>query len=111
MNLKTNLIRNLWGLGIRDRALSTKVAATLSINDPIEEETMPRYCPRRYYPVHIGQTFDNRFLIIAKLGYGTSSTVWLARDIQNKCRRSYDSICLLLLLISKQDGHGEQTFS
>ncbi|OJD10516.1 CMGC/SRPK protein kinase [Emergomyces pasteurianus Ep9510] len=44
----------------------------------IEEETLPFYHKKRYYPVKIGQTFNSRYRIIAKLGYGAYSTVWLA---------------------------------
>ncbi|KAL2010521.1 hypothetical protein VTN00DRAFT_6328 [Thermoascus crustaceus] len=47
---------------------------------PLEEEHTPHYNPRQYYPVEIGQVLGKRYEIILKLGYGTSSTVWLARD-------------------------------
>lgn len=47
---------------------------------PLEEEHTPHYNPRQIYPVEIGQVLGKRYEIILKLGYGTSSTVWLARD-------------------------------
>lgn len=47
---------------------------------PIEEETLSRYDKKRYYPVKIGAVFHDRYTILAKLGYGAYSTVWLARD-------------------------------
>ncbi|KAL3469924.1 kinase-like protein [Aspergillus californicus] len=47
----------------------------------IEEERAPCYLPRHYYPVRLHQTLNNRYQIAAKLGWGTSSTVWLARDL------------------------------
>ncbi len=47
---------------------------------PIEEQTLPLYRQKRYYPVKIGNFFNTRYQIIAKLGYGAYSTVWLARD-------------------------------
>ena len=46
----------------------------------IEEQALPFYHRKRYYPIKIGQTFNNRYQIIAKLGYGAYSTVWLAWD-------------------------------
>ncbi|KAJ5578133.1 protein kinase [Penicillium hispanicum] len=49
-------------------------------NQAIEEQTLPFYHRKCYYPVKIGQTFNNRYRIIAKLGYGAYSTVWLAWD-------------------------------
>lgn len=53
---------------------------TASCVGMIEEQTLPFYHERRYYPVKIGQTFRNKYRIIAKLGYGAYSTVWLAWD-------------------------------
>ena len=50
----------------------------------IEEQTLPFYHQRRYYPVKIGQIFNTRYRIITKLGYGAYSTVWLAWD-QRSC--------------------------
>lgn len=47
---------------------------------PIEEQTLPFYHERHYYPVRIGEIFKNRYSIIAKLGYGAYSTVWLGWD-------------------------------
>jgi hypothetical protein len=47
-----------------------------------EEERYSGYEPHRYYPVHLGQTFASRYRVVAKLGYGTTSTVWLARDLE-----------------------------
>ncbi len=36
-----------------------------------------------YHPVHLGDFFkDGRYKILHKLGFGSFSTVWLARDIQ-----------------------------
>lgn len=46
----------------------------------IEEETLPLFYQKRYYPVKIGDIFKQQYRIIAKLGYGAYSTVWLARD-------------------------------
>lgn len=46
----------------------------------VEEQTLPLYQQKRYYPVKIGEVFNGRYRILAKLGYGAYSTVWLARD-------------------------------
>jgi hypothetical protein len=35
--------------------------------------------PPRFYPARLGEVFQNRYQIMAKLGFGTSSTSWLAR--------------------------------
>lgn len=47
---------------------------------PVEEQTLPLYHQKHYYPVKLGDVFNGRYRIIAKLGYGAYSTVWLARD-------------------------------
>ncbi|KAJ5796120.1 protein kinase [Penicillium psychrosexuale] len=57
----------------------------------IEEQTLPSYHKKYYYPVKIGQVFNDRYRIIAKLGYGAYSTVWLARD-----ERSYPTRIVLI---------------
>ncbi|KAL4892650.1 protein kinase [Aspergillus ambiguus] len=49
-------------------------------NQVIEEQTLPFYHLKHYYPVRIGHIFNNRYRIIANLGYGAHSTVWLAWD-------------------------------
>jgi len=52
----------------------------------VEEETIRGYKAEHYYPVHIGEIFNNHYQTIGKLGYGSASTVWLCRDqrVQNK---------------------------
>jgi len=55
---------------------------SLPASEKIEEETIPGYVATRYYPVRIGQIFRNRYQVVGKLGYGITSTVWLARDIE-----------------------------
>ncbi|KAI9043636.1 kinase domain protein [Aspergillus affinis] len=47
----------------------------------VEEETIPTYRPERFYPAHIGEVFNRRYQIVGKLGYGSSATVWLCRDL------------------------------
>lgn len=58
--------------------------------DAREEETLPRYDPQKFYPVSIGQTFDERYKVVAKLGFGGQSTIWLAQDVQ----RFVDKSCV-----------------
>lgn len=50
--------------------------------EKIEEELFPNYHASRYYPVLIGQILRDRYQIVGKLGFGASSTVWLARDLE-----------------------------
>lgn len=41
---------------------------------------MPGYDPRRFLAVNPGDLLNNRYNVVTKLGWGTSSTVWLAQD-------------------------------
>lgn len=44
-------------------------------------ENLDQYCgPGGFHPVTIGNVFAQRYEVLHKLGYGGSSTVWLARD-------------------------------
>lgn len=49
---------------------------------PIEEETIPGYDPKRFIPVNPGDILNNRYKVVAQVGYGSTSTVWLAQDIR-----------------------------
>ncbi|KAI1427221.1 kinase-like domain-containing protein [Xylaria sp. FL1777] len=69
----------------------------LSISEPIEEETIPDYKADRFYPVRLGEVFKSRYQAVAKLGFGTASTIWLCRDLEE------DSLLTLKICIKEQD--------
>jgi hypothetical protein len=54
----------------------------LDTSEKIEEEGLPFYVAERYYPVYVGAIFAGRYQVVSKLGYGTSSTAWLCRNLQ-----------------------------
>lgn len=47
----------------------------------VEEERLPEYNLEHFFPVNPGDLLHNRYEVIAKLGWGRYSTVWLARDM------------------------------
>ncbi|PWY89710.1 kinase-like protein [Aspergillus sclerotioniger CBS 115572] len=48
---------------------------------PIEDvEKLERYREGGYHPVAIGDRFHGRYRVVHKLGHGSYSTIWLARD-------------------------------
>ncbi|KAF6794987.1 protein kinase [Colletotrichum sojae] len=53
---------------------------TIPATKQIEEKTLPGYKAERYHPVRLGEVFESRYKVVAKLGYGGGSTVWLCRD-------------------------------
>lgn len=48
----------------------------------VEEEKLPFYRRQDYYPMRVGQVIQGNYQAVAKLGYGTTSTVWLSRDLR-----------------------------
>lgn len=54
----------------------------IPLHHKIEEELFLDYVASRYYPVCIGEVLRDRYQIVGKLGFGASSTVWLARDLE-----------------------------
>ena len=63
------------------RPLSNVRTLNLPQDIPIEEETLPHYEAEQYYPVHIGDTFNARYRVAGRLGYGAYSTSWLCQDV------------------------------
>ncbi|KAL4787454.1 kinase-like domain-containing protein [Aspergillus varians] len=59
----------------------------------IEEETFPDYLASRYYPIQIGEVIQDRYQVVGKLGFGVTSTVWLARDMD---RRSFVTLKIFI---------------
>jgi hypothetical protein len=64
------------------RTLPAAGFPTIQSGQLVEEEELPDYKPDRFYPVRLGEIFRGRYQAIAKLGFGTSSTTWLARDLK-----------------------------
>ena len=49
---------------------------------PLEDIEKPgRYRPGGYHPISVGDCLGGRYDVIHKLGFGTYSTTWLARDM------------------------------
>ncbi|TKA76118.1 hypothetical protein B0A49_03666 [Cryomyces minteri] len=65
-------------------ATSTPISgsgAGLIYDGGVPEESLYRYRPGGYHPVHLGDFLSNgRYEVVHKLGFGGYSTVWLARD-------------------------------
>ncbi|KAL3477218.1 kinase-like domain-containing protein [Aspergillus californicus] len=72
-------------------------AKLLPVATPVEEEHTPHYKPQHFYPVRLYEILNNRYQIAAKIGWGTSSTVWLARDLYHPGGRHicmvFDPLC------------------
>ncbi|KAL2797006.1 kinase-like domain-containing protein [Aspergillus keveii] len=60
---------------------SSLPAKLLPATNLVEEEHTPHYRPQHFYPVRLYEILNNRYQVAAKIGWGTSSTVWLARAL------------------------------
>jgi hypothetical protein len=92
------LRRRLWPL--------TTAVPQLTHEPVIEEEEGPYYHPKRFYPVKLGHVFNDRYQVAAKLGFGTSSTTWLARDCFQFAFSNPQNLCGLLIIAFDADGDG-----
>lgn len=77
------------------RCLVTSRFQGLLAEAKIEEELVPGYCPDDFYPVQLGEVFNSRYQIIAKLGCGVGSTAWLYRDLRYHAPFSFIDITYL----------------
>jgi hypothetical protein len=79
------MLRSRASLSLALRRLSSRPTPTMNTishllpaNILLEEEENPDYDPKRFYPARVGETIQ-KYQIVSKLGWGTSSTVWLAK--------------------------------
>nr|XP_040050308.1 SRSF protein kinase 3 [Gasterosteus aculeatus aculeatus] len=54
----------------------------LDSKDSQDSEDPGEYCYGGYHPVQIGDTFNKRYQVLSKLGWGYYSTVWLCLDLR-----------------------------
>lgn len=75
---------------------------------PVDEEKIPGYNSKYFYPANPGDILENRYQLDVKVGWGSSSTVWLAHDIQRysifllsvqalNCKFSHEEGCCVLM--------------
>ncbi|KAH7085434.1 kinase domain-containing protein [Paraphoma chrysanthemicola] len=58
----------------------------------LEEEQLEEFQRGVYYPVNIGDVFASKYQVVGKLGFGVTSTVWLARDLQRHTYTTLESL-------------------
>ncbi|CAK7200917.1 hypothetical protein SEUCBS139899_003617 [Sporothrix eucalyptigena] len=71
-------------IGCSPRVFPTAGFKVIEPNLLVEEEKLPTFDRTNYYPMRIGDIVDGHYQVIAKLGCGGTSTVWLARDLNKK---------------------------
>ena len=63
------------------RVFPTTGFAMIPVSETVEEEHWPWYTPQSFYPVRIGDVLHSKYQVLYKLGYGTTSTIWMCRDL------------------------------
>ena len=67
---------------LRCLAKSSHMAASEILpHELVEEERIPGYVAETFYPARPGELLHGRYKILTKLGFGSSSTVWLGKDM------------------------------
>jgi hypothetical protein len=96
---------------VRSECTSAAVKVTVVQNDGLYygheegDEELEEYCMGGFHPVHLGDEFgEGRYKIVNKLGFGSYSTVWLARDSQ---RDRYVAVKMLPARFSEQTSEAE----
>ncbi|KAL4783326.1 kinase-like domain-containing protein [Aspergillus varians] len=64
------------------RALKTLRPTVVELRARVDDEISPIYDSRKLYPAKPGEVLADQYQIFVEVGWGTSSTVWLARDKQ-----------------------------
>ncbi|PYI17831.1 protein kinase [Aspergillus violaceofuscus CBS 115571] len=67
-----------------EKGSSRRSFVSLPVERPIDEETLPHYDMEQFYPVNIGDVFNDRYRVTGKLGFGAYSTSWLCRDMRSQ---------------------------
>ncbi|KAJ5320451.1 hypothetical protein N7508_000734 [Penicillium antarcticum] len=85
-----SLIRPIRQIGPSWRPLNTSSPVFYHIpsSDLIEEETITGYVAAHYYPTQIREIIPDRYQIVGKLGFGSCSTIWLARDMRLQVKQN-----------------------
>ena len=74
-----NYVRRAPSLPIRFQNTKYEV---IGAAQKLEEEHYDDYNTGKYYPACIGDVLAFKYQVVGKLGFGVSSTVWLARDLE-----------------------------
>jgi len=61
----------------------------------VDEEFCPDYNSATFYPAKPGEILAKKFQLLVKIGWGSQSTVWLARDISRYFTHIHNRACLL----------------
>ncbi|RAL15179.1 putative serine/threonine-protein kinase [Aspergillus homomorphus CBS 101889] len=67
---------------------------TISQQELVDEELCPDYESAAYYPANLGDVLANKYQLLSKIGWGSQSTVWLARDLSKFRWQAEEAVAL-----------------
>lgn len=67
----------------------------------VDEEVCPDYNSTTFYAAKPGEVLAKKFQLLVKIGWGSQSTVWLARDISRYLRISVTTRAFFVLTTEK----------
>ncbi|QSS55585.1 protein kinase [Histoplasma capsulatum var. duboisii H88] len=71
--------------------------------EPVDEEVCPEYNWATFYPANAGEILAEKFQLLVKIGWGSQSTVWLARDISRLKWQSEHTVALKIINSNNAD--------
>ncbi|KAL4940228.1 hypothetical protein BDV06DRAFT_197124 [Aspergillus oleicola] len=77
--------------------LPSSSAPTIPQHELVDEEICPDYNPAAFHPAKPGQVLAKNYQLLAKIGWGSQSTVWLARDISRNKWQSEETVALKII--------------
>ncbi|KIM36880.1 hypothetical protein M413DRAFT_77652 [Hebeloma cylindrosporum] len=82
----TNLFKRALSPSLRNissipRTFPTSGFKVVPDSERLEEEKWKWYTPQSFYPVRIGDVLQSKYQVLYKLDYGTTSTIWVCRDL------------------------------
>ncbi|GLB08725.1 hypothetical protein AtubIFM57258_004629 [Aspergillus tubingensis] len=60
----------------------------------VDEEISPGYSSKHFYPAKPGEVLADRYQALVKVGWGVSSTIWLARDLEGRMEEPESVVAL-----------------
>ncbi|KAL4986570.1 protein kinase [Aspergillus falconensis] len=72
-------------------------------HEPVDEELCPGYNSANFYPANPGEVLAEKFQLLVKIGWGSQSTVWLARDISRFKWESERTVVLKIINSNNAD--------
>jgi len=68
---------------VAPRVFPTTGFTVIPASETVKEEHWPCCTPQSLYPVSIGDVLHSKYQVLYKLGYGTTSTIWMCRDLSS----------------------------